>query len=840
MDTLLQDIRYGVRMLLKNPGFTIVAVLTLALAIGANTAIFSVINALVLKALPVQDHGALVVLGDPSRIHSRSGGTPSTAIFSYPLFTALRDGNQVFAGMFASGDPRRMRITLNNGGNEREEPLRGRIVTGEYFNILGVHAAMGRVISPQEADLANPSPVAVISHNYWKRKFASNPNIVGQIVRLNSVPVTIIGVMEKNFQGEITGESQDIWLPMSMQSQILPGKEWVESPRVSWLQLMGRLKPGVTPEQAKASINVLFKQLVNGPYGASVPYDDREEIADYNIDVQPGGHGFSWARKQFLKPMVLLMCIVGLVLLIACTNISNMLLARSSARRKEIALRLAIGAAPIRVVRQLLTESILLALLGGIVGIVVAQWGTHLLLSWVGQQYSSLVLNTAPDGRVLAFTAALCILTGILFGVVPAFRALRTELTPSLEPSSRMSAGGHRGLFSTGNLLVTGQLAVSLLVLFMAGLLVRSLQNIQEIDFGYSRDNLIMVKTDPLSVGYKAERLQQLAVELADGLSSLPGISSVSVSENGLFSGSSSDTGIKVEGQTLEREEDSNAAFDQVGPHYFSTTGIPIVRGRPIGPADTAASQPVMVINESLATFYFKDANPIGRKVYLQGDEYKHRPPYEIIGVSRNARDLSLREEVGRHFYVPLSQPVVPPNVLNISIRSTADPATVMEAIRARMRSIDPGLPITGVNTVNDLAFRTVFAESMMAKLAALFGAVALLLSAVGIYGLMSYLVVSRTREIGIRMALGAQRSQILVSILRQSLTLTAVGVVVGVPIAMLGTQALRAVLYGVGFVDPPSLLIAVALLGTVTLLAGFVPARTATKVDPMVALRYE
>jgi predicted permease len=840
MDTLIQDVRFGLRMLFKNPGFTIVAVLTLALAIGANTAIFSVLNALILKTLPVKQSGELVTLGNPARVHSRSGGTPNVDIFSYPLFKELRDGNQVFTGMYATGDARRLRIKTDNSSNAGDEPVRGRLITGDYFSVLGIQAAQGRVFTPAESEPRNPTPAVVISNTYWKRKFNSNPAIIGQTIRLNDSPMTVIGVLPAGFDGDISGELLDVWIPLSMQEQIQPGKDWVESPRVSWLMLMGRLKPGVTPAQAQASINVLFQQLVNGSYGASVPNDDRESIKHVTIAVQSGARGFSWARDQFSRPMVLLLGIVGLVLLIACTNVSSMLLARSAARHKEIALRLALGAEPKRIFRQLLTESVLLAAVGGLVGILVAEWGSSLLLRWVGQQYTRLVLDTSLDSRVTLFTAAICVLTGILFGLVPAIRALRTEVSPSLEPGSRMSASTGRGLFSPGNLLVAGQFAIAVLVIFVSGLFVRSLQNLQQLDLGYSRDNLLVMRLDTLAAGYTSQRTLQLGRELTDAIATVPGVSGVAASENGLFSGTESGDDINVEGFTPGKDDDLQAAFDQVGPKYFSTVGIPILMGREITEADNAAAPKIAVVNESFARFYFKNQNPIGRRFTMKAEEYKNLPPIEIVGVSRDAHDHELREKPDRRIYLAMMQSAFPISAVNLEIRTSGDPAAVMDGVRNKVKSIDAALPVGGVDTVNTLAMRTVFAETMLARLAGMFAILALVLAAVGIYGLMSYLVVSRTKEIGIRMALGAQRGQILFSILRHTMMLATAGVAIGIPVALVGTQAIKATLFGVGSVDVLSLLAAVALLGVVALSAGFIPARTATKVDPMVALRYE
>jgi predicted permease len=840
MRTLLQDVRYGYRMLIKNPGFTSVAVITLALAIGANTAIFSVINALVLKTLPVRDSESLVILGDTSSVHSRSAGTPTLDVFSYPLYKSFAEQNDVFSSMAATGDIRRLHVTTGTEGSGQEEPGRGRLVTGNYFSMLNVRPALGRLFGEPESDPGHPVPVVVLSYTYWTRKFAADPHIVGQTIHVNRAPVTVIGVTQPGFEGEVSGELQDVFIPMSMQTAMQPGKSWLESPNVSWLNIMGRLKPGVSLVQAKARLNVLYQQALTGPYGATLSFDDRESIKKLQLNVVSGAHGYSWARDQFSRPMMMLLGIVAMVLLIACTNVSNMLLARSSARQTEIALRLALGASPSRIVRQLLTESVLLSMLGGVLGLLVANWGTHLLLRWAGQQFTNLQLDTAPDLRVMLFTATICLVTGVLFGLVPAIRAMHMELNASMQ-SARMSSGFGKGrLVSAGNFLVAGQIAISLLVIFAAGLLVRSLHNLQELDLGYARDKLLMVRLDPLAAGYDQAKVTNASRLLVDAISAVPGVTSVTSSENGLFSGTESGETIVIDGMTFQKESDSDVAFDQVGPNYFSSIGIPVLLGREIGPQDTETSPHVAVINESMAKFYFKDTNPIGRKIRLRAREYKDKPSYEIVGVARDVKDHDIRGPVDRRFYVSLHQPISPGAALNLEIRTAVDPAGLMDSIRARIHSVDPALPIANIRTLREQADRVVFRETLLAKLAGLFGGLALVLAAVGIYGLMSYLVISRTKEIGIRMALGAKRSQILGSVLRHSFVLAGLGVVLGVPLAFMGARALRSILFEVGAIDPLTLGCAVCLLSSVALAAALVPARSATRVDPMVALRHE
>lgn len=838
MDTLLQDIRFGFRTLLKNKGFSIVAIVTLALAIGANTAIFTIVNSIILRGLPVENNKELVILGDPTDVHSRHKGSLTTTSFSYPLFQEFAKETSIFSELYAAGDVRRLEFSLSP--NDEKKPADGRLVTGKYFSVLRVQPVLGRTFSEQEADIHHPAPVAVISYNFWQRQFAGSSQVINQTMYLKGIPVTIIGVTPRDFDGEISGETQDMWLPMSMQSQLVPGKDWVEDPRVAWLQVMGRLQPGVTRKQAEAQLNVKIQQLADGPFGAQLTKEDRDDFKQKHLDVVSGARGFSWARDTFSRPMVLLMVIVGLVLVMACTNISNMLLARSSSRSREIALRVAIGASPWRVVRQLVTESILLAFIGGLAGMAVAQWGTQLLLRWVSQRYSNLSIDTTPDARVLAFAVGLCLVTGILFGLFPAVRALRVELTSILGQAARGSAGyGFGRTFSVGNLLVAAQFAVSMLVIAGAAMLVRSLYNLEDVDLGYPRDHLISVKTDPLSAGLSQQRLRTLSTDVTAALAGIPGVQKAAVSVNGLFAGTEGDTSIEVEGYKSGSDDDMSSYMDQIGPGYFSTIGASLLLGREFDQRDQQPNVDNVVVNEAFAKFYFKDANPLGRKIVVpDGEQVKHE--FEIVGVVRDVRDHSIRKKVDRRFYMTMGNPVNSIAVLNFQVRTQSDPNLVINSIRQKITSVAPDLPIGGIQTVDELARRSVFEESMLARLSSLFGVLALLLAAVGIYGLMSYLVAVRTKEIGIRLALGAQPGDILKAILKQSVVLAGTGVLVGIPIVLLSGRAMHAVLYEVGAGDPVALASSVVILACVAVLASLLPARAAMKVDPMHVLRYE
>ena len=850
METLFQDVRYAARMLAKSPAFATVAVLTLALGIGANTAIFTLMNSILLKMLPIQDVSNLVIVGDPATVHSNSHGTPQLTHFSYPLYREFRDHNSVFSEIFASGDARRVEMSESEAANQSApEQIRGHIVTGNYFSMLGVNTILGRAISPEDDKAPGSSPVAVISYRLWSRRFAQDPGIVGKTVRLNAYPFTIIGVAPAGFDGEVVGDVQDVWVPMMMQAQLMKGREWLEDPGSSWLQIMARIKHGVTLDQAKANINLIFDQAIKGAFGATLDVDDREALLKRHdpIKVTAGGRGLSQLRARAEKPLTLLMVMVGLVLLIACVNVANLLLARSSTREKEIALRLAIGAAPQRVLRQLLTESILLALLGGAVGLFIANWGSRILLTLaLGNPSEKLApsaverINIRPDLHIFGFTAAICLLTGILFGLVPALRALRVQMTPTLKDTSL--ASGTRAVHSGwgwGKLLVAGQVTLSLLVLFAAGLMIRTLRNLQTLDLGYSREHMVIVSVDPISAGYKPTQSLALCRQLVESFASVPGVRAATISENGLFSGTESADGIIVEGFNSNNDNDKVAYNDQVGPNYFSIVGIPILLGREFGGQDTVGSPQVAVINETMAHFYFHDSNPIGKKIWI--DTAKERnTPIEIVGVVRDVKDHDLRDPAPRRFYRPVFQKVEQIAAFNFEVRLAGDASAVTDSLRKTVQTVAPTVPIFSIKAVSELANQTISNEILVAKLSSFFGILALLLASVGLYGLMSYTVAGRTREIGVRMALGAQRTNVLWMVLREALLLVIAGVIVGIPAALLSSRLLNSMIFGLKSTDPVSMLVVTLLLGVIAAFAGFLPARRATKIDPVVALRYE
>jgi predicted permease len=832
MGTFLQDLRYALRMLRKNPAFTAVAVLTLALGIGANTAIFSLENAVMLKMLPVRNPGELVVVGDPTEVHSHRMGDPGVKVFSYPLYRDFRDGSSVFSGMLASGEAHRLRVTGDAIG-EISGNTTGVLVSGNYFSVLGVNTLYGRVITPDDDSGPGAHPVAVVSYAFWKNKLGENRNVVGQTLRINNYPFTVIGVAPPGFYGDTVGDAQDLWVPVTMQGQVISGRKWLEDYNASWLHVIARLKPGVTVENSAANLNLLLQQLVSGPLKAKLSKDDLNNLKAEKVPVSAGGGGFSDLRGDFQQPLLLLMVIVALVLVIACVNVANLLLARASSRRKEFAVRVAIGAAPGRIVRQLLTESILLAFAGGALGLLLARWGTAALLKLSRNQD----LEASPDLRVFLFTAAVCLLTGVLFGLIPALRSRSAGVALTLKSGSQNGSSANAG-WNWGKLLVTGQVAVSLLVLFVAGLLVHSLRNIRNVDLGYNREHLLAVSTDPLAAGYNNARIASFANQLAEQVSSLPGVRAVTSSKNGLFSGSESGNSLKVEGYTSKNDADLVAAFDEVGPNYFRGVGIPMLLGRDIGLQDTETSPRVAVINETMAKFYFGQANPIGRKFIV--DDPDSKGPVEIVGVARDARDHKLKGSVDRRFYLPLSQALGKIPVLNFVVRTVGNPVAVAEAVRKQIKNLDSNIPVNNIRSVNELTERSISDQILIARLSSVFAGLALLLAAIGLYGILSYSVAGRTREIGVRMALGAQRRSVLKMILQEAGILVSLGVVIGIPSAILASRLFSSMLFGLKSTDPVSMILVIAVLLAITLVASYIPARRATKVDPMIALRYE
>jgi len=835
MEMLYQDLRYALRLLAKSPAFTAVAVLTLALGIGANTAIFTVVNAVLLRMLPIKDPQQLVIIGDPTMANGRSNGTPRTDIFSYPLYKELRDRNSVFSGMCAAASDHRIEVDAGQGGASDDRVV-GRMVSGNYFSLLGIEPGAGRLFSDSDDTAENANPVVVLGYGYWQRKFALSPSIIGKDIRLNGFPVTVVGVAPSGFDGDVVGEEMNLYVPLSMQPAIIRGRNWRNKPGTSWLSLIGRLKPGMTVQKAEAEMNVVLQQAVQGAYGATITSDDLKFMRTAKVKVAPGGGGISELRGDYRVPLLLLMGIVGLVLLIACVNVANLLLARASIRGKEIAVRLAIGASRRRLLQQLFTESILLAFAGGIAGSLLAIWGVRGLVRVFD---SGAALPLAPDWRVLSFTIAICLITGILFGLVPALRTLKVQVTPALKDTTAVLSES-RSRFGWGKGLVAGQVALSLLVLFAAGLLVRSLQKVMTQDFGYQRDRLIIARIDPTAAGYKSDKMKLLARQLVARISSLPGVQNATYSVNGLFAGSESGDAIIVPGFKPNNDRDRVTMEDYVGPGYFGAVGIPILEGRGIEAQDTATSARVAVVNEAMVKHFFAGQNPLGRQFTIDDKDELNRP-FTVVGVSRNAKDhgSGLRENVPPRFYQAFQQ-VDDPSQIILEVVASGVPSAALSAIRAQIKAVDTRIPIPFISTLEARVRGSAADQIALAKLSAFFAGLALLLACVGLYGIMSYTVAGRTREIGLRMALGARRFDVLQLILREAMWLVGFGLMIGIPLSLASSRLLSSMLYGLKSTDAVSLFGVMAILAVVAVVAGYIPARRATNVDPMITLRYE
>ena len=814
--------------------FSAVVLLTLALGIGANTAIFTVVNALLLKMLPVRNPQDLVVVGDPKAANARYIGNPRSDVFSYPLYKELRDRNSVFTGLGAAASNHHIEVDGGHG-EVPDFKVTGRMVSGNYFTLLGLEPAAGRLFSDSDDTDESANPVVVLGYRYWQRKFALSPSIIGQSIRLNGYPFTVVGVAPPGFDGDVVGEQIAFFVPLSMQPEIMRGRHWRNSGNSSWLSLIGRLRPGYTSAQAEANLNIIFQQSAKGDYGAALSSDDRAVIPALHISVSPGSTGVSELRGKYETFLLLVMGMVGLVLLIASVNVATLLLARASARCREIAVRLAIGANRRRIFNQLLTEILFLAILGGAAGSLLAIWGVRLLVSVFG---SDTALPLSPDGRVFTFTIAISLLSGMLVGSVAALRTINLGVSPALKDSNHANfETGSR--FSWGKRLIAGQVALSLLVLFAAVLLLRSLGNLLMQDFGYSRDHLVIAKLDPVGGGYTSPGIKRLAEELVSRLWSTPGVRAVTYSTNGLFARTESGEAIVVPG-FRGSARDRVAEEDYVGPNYFKVVGIPILAGRGIEAHDSPTSTRVAVVNEAMVKHFFFGQNPIGRQFRIDDRDWLDKP-ITIVGVARDAKDRGsgLRKQTKPGFYQAFQQTPDPFQIV-LEVQIGGPPSAAVGSVIGQIKATAPQLPILFVNTLDNLVNDSAADHIALAKLASFFAALALLLACVGLYGVMSYTVARRTQEIGVRMAVGARPIDIMKGVLREVLMIVALGLAMGIPAALASGRVLDSFLFGLKRTDPLSLITIVLMLVIVGAVAGIVPACRASRVDPVRALRYE
>ena len=852
LETLLQDLRYGLRQLRRNPGFTAVAVLTLALGIGANTAIFSVINGLMLKVIPVSNPDQLVLLS----FVDHSGTNYS---LSYPAYRRFLELKQDFSGIVASTEGA-FRLKMRASGHRQEEAgeveqVGGEGVSGNYFSELGVQPSLGRLFADADDQLPEGQAVAVISYSFWQRRFGLDPSVVGRNLTLNAVPFTIVGIAPPGFEGTVVGERPDLWWPLHTMPRLI-GWNPFDSLDTWWLVAIGRLQPGASGSHARAGLDVILRQVLNeslkGRGPSEMTAQDRQKYLDRRMRLERGATGYSWLRKEFTRPLVILMVAVGLVLLIACANVANLLLARATAREREMAVRVALGAGRPRLIRQLLTESLLMAVAGGALGTLVAFWGSSLILAFMQAGSQHTFLDVQPDFRVLGFIAVASVLTGILFGLAPAIRATRVGLTPALKGSTAVASSGLPRL-TLGRMLVVSQVGFSLVLLAGAGLMVRTLEKLPRVDMGFVPENLVLFSLDSVN-RYQPDQVRDLYQRIFERLRTLPGTRSVSYSQFSLMSGNVEMSAPEVEGYVPAPNEDVSCYRLEVGPRFFETTGIPVFLGRDftdqdlldvgrtmtideksgeeVQPPKGKAVERPAVINEAMARYFFDNRSPIGRRFNFGG---LPQLQFKIIGVVKDTKYRTLREGTLRAFYL-----LEPWGFKPLELRTYATASAVSGSLPRVIHEIDPNLLVTDIRNMQALVDDTLIRERFTAQLSGFFGIFALLLASIGLYGVMSYTVTRRTNEIGVRMALGAGQREVLKLVVREALAMVALGVFVGLGGAYASTRFLTSILYGIRPTDPTAFAFASVTLIGVALLASYLPARRATKVDPMVALRYE
>jgi predicted permease len=862
MQTLLQDLRYGIRQLLKSPGFTAVAVLSLALGIGANTALFSLVDAVLLKTLPVRKPAELALFkwasGERSPAISHNGtrdrepgtGLSLSTSFSVPAFEQMRAHTQTLSDLFAFAP----RGELNVSVDGQAEAASGQLVSGNFHSGLGVRAALGRMIDNDD-DRASANPVAVISHRYWRRRFGVDPAVVGKTININGAPFTIVGVTPPQFySGMEVGDSPDLTLPLALAARLDPFDPNIQRQSEMtqawnwWLRVMGRMKPGVSLEQARAELEGIFQQSAMAGWEAALadrrPPDSRTPDLPH-LRALPGGQGEIYLRQSYEQPLRVMLIVVGLTLLVACANIANLLLARAVTRRQEMAVRLALGAGRFRLVRQLLTESLLLAFAGSALGWLLAWLSRGLLLMWSPGRGSQLDAELHMDWRVFGFTAAVAVLTGLLFGLAPSLRATRVDLNSALKENTRGAKGS---LSVLGKSLVIAQVAVSLVLLIGAGLFIRTLHNLQNVSLGFNAENLLIFNIDPRARGYGADQMAPLYHRVCERIEAIPGVRSATISEHAALSGAGRNGPAYAEGRATLSRNESNVYQQRVRWNYLQTMEITLLTGRGFTPQDDERAPRVAIINQAMARRFFGGENPLGKRFGFGRAENSGQ--IEIVGVARDSRYLRPRRDVPSIAYLPFPQ--FPLGMTTFTVRTAGDPTQMTAAIRAAVREVDKDLPLFGVKTQTEQMDQSLAQERFFPKLTGFFGMLALLLASIGLYGVMSYAVAQRRREIGIRMTLGATRENILRRVIGQGMLLAGAGVVIGSAIAFALTRLITSnasyeltrfisgFLYGVRASDPWTFVTVALLLLLVALLACYLPARRATKVDPMVALRCE
>jgi putative ABC transport system permease protein len=841
LETLWKDVRFALRLFRRSPGFAAIAITSIAVGIGANASVFTLLDQVMLRSLPIERPSELVLVTAEGFQYGNGWGEGDE--LSYPRYVDLRDNNQVFAGMFC-----RFSFPLDVSSERSGERVAGELVSGTYFPVLGVTPALGRVFDARDEQAPGANPVVVLSDRFWRERFRSDPGVIGRSVRVNSHAMTIVGVAREGFDGTNLGAATDVFVPITMSQQLTPMETGLTDRQMRWLNVFGRLKPGISERQAQAGLQPLYSSRlqfeVQQKGFANASANDREQFLKGTVAVTPAAYGKSNLRARLTSPLWTLTAIGAGVLIIACANVANLLLARGSARRREIAVRLALGATRRRVVRQLLVESVLLALAGGAAGVLIATWGARGLLAFFTQPDVTLTVTPWPDGRILAFNVIISITTGVLFGLAPAWQTSYTDVTPALKTESGAVLGSGYARLRKG--LVVAQVMLSLLLLVGAGLFLRSLHNLLAIDTGFDTNRLLSFSVDPVPHGYGPAESKMFAKTLLERVRATPGVAGAGFASHALLEGGSWNSAITIAGRSYDPNHVALTHNNLISPGYFDAMGIRVLAGRDfdardertIAPGAEAPQPSIAIVNEQFVNQYLQDQPALGLHIGF-GANPGTETPIEIVGVVTTAKYTDMRSKPAPQLYFPYLEGA---SVVGMTmyVRTLQTPATLAPSMRQVVQQLDPTLPIYSVRTVEEQVNRSLVTERLIASLSSVLGTLATLLAMVGVYGVMSYTVARRTREIAIRMAFGARAPRIASAIVAEMLALIALGVLMALPALWWLNRYVASQLYGVNPTDGATIVSAIAILMCAAGLAVWVPSRRALRVSPMVALRDE
>lgn len=829
-ERVFPELKFVLRSLVKNPLFTGVAIISLALGIGANAAIFSLLDQVLLRSLPVKNPQQLVSFDWDGTFSGFAWGAHT---FSYPMYSSFRDKTGgIFSGVIA-----RFGTQIDVSWKGIAERANGELISGNYFPVLGVAAAVGRTLTPGDDLRRNAEPHVVLSYGYWQKRFHQNPSVLNQVVDVNGHPMTVIGIAQRGFRGTDPSAVADVFLPMMMKAVVTPTWDKMDDRLAIWLNVMGRLQPTVSLRQAEAAATVLYRQEQNEDLKANSHATPRfrTKYLQNKFTLMSAGRGLSSIRDQFSTPLLVLMAMVGTLLLIACANVANLLIARGAARQKETALRLSLGASMFAIIRLVLIESMALSLAGGALGLLMASWSGSILLQVLPVNTFAPLISTSPDKRILLFTFAVSVATAVLFGLIPALQIAKPDLMKTLKNEARAVIGGQLKLRKG---MVTAQIALSLLLLIGAGLFTRSLYRLMDTATGIRTDHVLSLSLDPSLSSYSDQKTRQLFQRLQAELMTIPGIQAVSAAEQGLLANNQEIATTRVEGYPYKEGENLNPTVNHVLPGFFSAMGIPLIAGREFTERDIFGAPKVAIVNETFARYFLKGRNPLGLHIGF-GDPLRAKTDMEVIGIVKDVKQIDLKKAPENQVWTASLQSEHP-SVITFYVRTYSDPKVTSALVRRVIRRMDPALPLFDVKTLTTQINETQYVDRLISVLSAAFGILATSLAAVGLYGLMAYTVARRTPELGIRMALGAQRRTVLRLVMLEVCVLTAIGIGVGLPLAFGLGRYVQTQLFEIRPNDPLTLVSATSVLALVALLAGYIPALRATRIDPAIALRWE